>query len=103
VALHVGWFSETLPPFLAAHAGVLRLAHVDCDLYSSTETVLEALGDRVVAGTVLVFDEYIGNEHWREDEFRAFQEAAARRGWRYEYLCYSLYTKQAAVRILETL
>jgi hypothetical protein len=61
---------------------------------------LEALGDRVVAGTVLVFDEYIGNEHWREDEFRAFQEAAARRGWRYEYLCYSLYTKQAAVRIL---
>ena len=100
VSMHAGWFSETLPAFLDAHAGQVRLAHVDCDLYSSTNTVLEALADRLVAGSVVVFDEYAGNEHWREDEFRAFQEAAAARGWRYEYLCYSLYTKQAVLRLL---
>ena len=99
VTLHAGWFSDTLPPFLARHAGAVRLAHIDCDLYSSTKTVLDALGERIVPGSVLVFDEYIGNEHWREDEFRAFQEAVAARGWRYEYLCFSLYTKQAAVQI----
>jgi len=100
VSLHAGWFSETLPAFLDAHAGEVRLVHVDCDLYSSTKTVLEALADRLVAGSVAVFDEYAGNEHWREDEFRAFQEAAAARGWRYEYLCTSLYTKQAVLRLL---
>jgi hypothetical protein len=99
VTLHPGWFSDTLPPFLAAHSGHVRFAHVDCDLYSSTKTVLDALADRMVPGTVLVFDEYLGNERWREDEFRAWQEAVAQRGWRYEYLCYSLYTKQAAVRL----
>jgi hypothetical protein len=100
VTLHAGWFSDTLPRFLAAHAGNVRLMHIDCDLYSSTRTVLGALADRMVPGTVLVFDEYLGNERWREDEFRAWQEAVAQHGWRYEYLCYSLYTKQAAVRLL---
>lgn len=100
VTLHAGWFSDTLPEFLARHPGELRLAHVDCDLYSSTQTVLAALAGRAVPGTVFVFDEYLGNEHWREDEFRAFQEACAAHGWRYEYLCFSLYTKQVALRLL---
>ncbi|MEZ0315594.1 MAG: hypothetical protein ACAH10_01765, partial [Methylophilaceae bacterium] len=54
---------------------------------------------RLVVGSVLVFDEYIGNEHWREDEYKAFQEAIAKYGWEYEYIAFSFYTKQVAVRI----
>jgi tetratricopeptide (TPR) repeat protein len=100
VALYAGWFDDTLPAFLSKNAGPARFVNVDCDLYSSTRTVLELLADRIVPGTVIVFDEYIGNERWREDEFRAFQEAVARFGWKYEYLCFSLFTKQVAVRIL---
>ena len=53
----------------------------------------------MVPGSVIVFDEYIGNEYWREDEFKAFQEAVERYGWTYEYLCFSVFTKQVAVRI----
>jgi len=52
-----------------------------------------------VEGAAIVFDEYIGNEHWREDEFKAFQEAVLKNGWQYEYLCFSFFTKQVAVRI----
>ena len=52
-----------------------------------------------IPGTVIVFDEYIGNEHWREDEFKAFQEAVLEYGWKYEYLCFSFVTKQVVVRI----
>lgn len=99
VSLHAGWFEDTLPGFLARQPGPVRFVNVDCDIYSSTKTVLEQLAPRMVAGSVLVFDEYIGNEHWREDEFKAFQEAVARYGWRYEYLCFSVFTKQVAVRI----
>jgi len=58
------------------------------------------LAPRIVSETVIVFDEYIGNEQWREDEFKAFQEAVARNGWAYEYLCFSVFTKQVAVRIV---
>lgn len=99
VSLHVGWFKDTLPAFLEQHAGPVRFVNVDCDIYSSTKTVLDLLASRMVAGSVIVFDEYIGNEHWREDEFKAFQEAVAKYGWSYEYLCFSIFTKQVVVRI----
>ena len=99
VALHKGWFSETLPQFLQRHDGPVRFMNVDCDIYSSTHTLLELLADRIVPGTVIVFDEYLGHEHWREDEFRAFQEAVLKYGWTYEYICFSVNTGQAVVLI----
>ena len=52
VRLHRGLFEDTLPRFLADATGgggggaplpPLALANVDCDLYSSTATVLAAL------------------------------------------------------------
>ncbi|HWU35024.1 MAG TPA: tetratricopeptide repeat protein [Methylovorus sp.] len=101
VKLHAGWFDETLPAFVATHPGPVRLINVDCDIYSSTKTVLDTLADRIVSGTVIVFDEYIGNEHWREDEYKAFQEAVSAYGWRYEYLVVSFFTKQVVVKITE--
>jgi tetratricopeptide (TPR) repeat protein len=100
VHLHAGLFEETLPPFLAAQRGPVRFANIDCDLYSATRTVLTLLAPRIVPGTVLVFDEYLFTAHWREDEFKAFQEAVAAHDWRYEYLGFSLLSKQAVVRIM---
>ncbi|AWU96076.1 class I SAM-dependent methyltransferase [Azospirillum ramasamyi] len=98
--LHVGWFEDSLPPFLAAHPGPVRFVNVDSDIYASARTVLTALADRVRPGTVIVFDEYIGNRSWRDDEYRAFQEFAAENAVRYEYFAASPYTKQVAVRVL---
>lgn len=100
VTLHVGWFDEALPGFCEDHDGPVRLLHVDCDLYRSTATIFEHLGDRIVSGTVIVFDEYLMNNGWREDEFKAFQEAVERYSWKYEYLAFNLFSKQAVVRIL---
>jgi len=99
VTLHQGWFDETLPVFLAKHAEPVRLINIDCDIYSSTKTVLDLLAPRIKTGTVIIFDEYIGNQHWREDEFKAFQEAVKAYGWKYEYLCFSFFTKQVVVKI----
>lgn len=100
VTLHPGLFEDTLDPFLASHPGPVRFCNVDCDLYASTVTVLDALAPRIVAGSVLVFDEYLVNPTWRDDEWKAFQEAVARNGWRYRYLALGIVTKQAAVLIL---
>ncbi|MBI3223136.1 MAG: class I SAM-dependent methyltransferase, partial [Nitrosomonadales bacterium] len=99
VTLHVGWFDDSLPKFLSEFNGPVRFMNIDCYIYSSTKTVLELLADRIVPGTVIVFDEYIGYKQWREDEFKAFQEAVAKFGWEYEYLCFSFMTKQVGVRI----
>ena len=99
VQLLAGWFEDTLPKFLEAHPGNVRFVNIDCDIYSSTKTVLDQLAPRIMPGSVIVFDEYICNEHWREDEYKAFQEAVTKYDWKYEYLCFSIFTKQIAVRI----
>jgi hypothetical protein len=99
IHLHAGWFDATLPAFLKTNTEQARLINIDCDIYSSTKTVLDLLEPRIVKGTVIIFDEYIGNQHWREDEYKAFQEAVEAYGWKYEYLAFSFFTKQAVVRI----
>lgn len=99
VRLHAGWFHESLPGFLERHPGPVRLMNVDCDLYSSTKTVLDLLAERLVPGSIIVFDEYIGNPNWRDDEFKAFQEAAGKYGWAYRYLAFSFFSKQVVVQI----
>jgi hypothetical protein len=77
-----GWFSDTLPQWLAEVPGPIGLIHIDSDIYSSARTILFSLNDRIKAGTVLVFDElYQGWQssgadytNWREHEWRALQE-----------------------------
>ena len=53
----------------------IRLINIDCDLYSSTNTVLNLLAKKIVPGSIIIFDEYLVNENWREDEFKSFQKA----------------------------
>ena len=103
VYFHKGLFGDTIPQFLKEcdQDTVLAYANIDCDLYTSTLDVLESLHGRIVPGTILVFDEYLGHPTWRQDEFRAWRECCKRFGWQYEYLAFSLNTKQAVVRVTE--
>jgi tetratricopeptide (TPR) repeat protein len=105
VFFHKGLFRHTIPRFLESQPedAVLAYANIDCDLYTSTLDILESMYDRIVPGTVLVFDEYLCHATWRQDEFRAFRECCKRFGWHYEYLAFSLSTKQAVVRITSQL
>ncbi|MEM9303363.1 MAG: class I SAM-dependent methyltransferase [Pseudomonadota bacterium] len=100
VTLHRGWFENTLPGFAEAHAGrQLALLHVDCDLYSSTVTILESLAPMISDGTILVFDDLLGYPNYREDEFRALQEYLARTGQNWEPIAAALVGREAAIRI----
>ena len=101
VIFHQGLFRDTIPSFLSTidKGRPLAYANIDCDLYSSTRDVLEAFHGRIVPGTVLVFDEYLCHPSWRQDEFRAWRECCKRFGWQYEYLAFSLSTKQVVVRV----
>jgi tetratricopeptide (TPR) repeat protein len=102
VTLHAGWFEDTLPAYIAEFDDPVRFMHVDCDLYTSTATIFDHLAPRIRPGTVIVFDEYLINPSWRDDEFKAFREAVEKHGWEYEYIAFSLFAKQAGVRITKT-
>lgn len=99
VTLHPGWFNESIPKFIKNESGPVRFMNIDCDLYSSTKTVLTLFASQIVAGTVIVFDEYIGNPSWEEDEHKAFQEAATEFNWAYKMLNFSFVTKQLVVLV----
>lgn len=97
VRLHRGWFKETLPAWLRQHPGPADFIHIDSDLYSSARTVLTLLADRIVPGTVIVFDEYFNYPNWQAHEHKAFEEFLATTGATVDYLCYG--SEQLAVRI----
>ncbi|WP_050750727.1 class I SAM-dependent methyltransferase [Paramagnetospirillum magneticum] len=97
--LHPGWFEDTLPAFLETHSGPVRFANIDSDIYSSARTVLFGLAGRIGPGTVLVFDEFIGNRTWMDDEYRAFAEFAAAHGTSFQVIAVNPACKQVAVRI----
>jgi len=99
--LVVGWFDETLPGFLAEHPEPIALLHVDGDLYSSAVTVLEQCGPRLVAGSVVIFDEYFNYPGWERHEHRAWQEWVERTGTRFSWLAYTANDEQVVVRIDE--
>lgn len=101
VLLHKGWFQDTLPAFLRDHPEPIEFLHIDADLYSSAKTVLDLLGDRIVAGTVIEFDEFFNYPGWKEGEYRAFSEFCVSRDVELRYIGYTRNDEQVALKILK--
>lgn len=97
--LHAGRFDDTLPAFLAAHPGPVRLLHVDCALHASTASVLRHAGERLVPGSVLLFGNFIGLPGSDTHEFRAWQEFAQAQGLRWRVLAGTLLGREVALAI----
>ena len=97
---------------------IIALANIDCDLYGASLDVFNALDESIPevpsgwahqklgripvirAGSLLCFDEFFMYDGWQYDEARAFFETT---GWRrrsFEYMTWSLSSKQVAVKAL---
>lgn len=80
VRLIKGWFDQSLPMWLENNTNNISFLHIDCDLYSSTKTVLNLLNPYIVRGTIISFDElyHFGNPKkytkWEQGEFKALKE-----------------------------
>jgi hypothetical protein len=101
VQLRKGWFSDTLPIFAAEAIGDAAFLHVDCDLYSSAKTVLQALGDRIVPGTIICFDEYFNYPGWQRHEYLAWQEFCQARRVKYQYVAFAPEAQPVVIRVEE--
>jgi len=97
VTLHKGWFDKSVPEFARQNPGPMAFMHMDADLYSSTKTVFDTLADRILPGTVIVFDEFFNYPGWKRGESKAFAEMIAARNLKFEYLGYA--DQQVAVKI----
>lgn len=91
VRLYKGWFEDTLPVWRKGYEDrPISLLRIDCDLYSSTKTIFDVLGDLVQSGTWIVFDELIGYRGWEDHEYKAFREFQDRTRIEFEYVAFGL-------------
>jgi len=76
IELYTGLFEKTIPKFLKKNEEKASFIHIDCDLYSSTKTVLTLLKDRIQSGTIICFDEFppLSNPSNKRGELKAFAE-----------------------------
>ncbi|MDV6209724.1 TylF/MycF/NovP-related O-methyltransferase [Rhodococcus erythropolis] len=95
-----GLFEDTLPSFLNDESDPVAFLHLDADLYSSTKTVLDLLGDRLVPGSIVVFDEFFNYPGWQQHEYRAWTEFVTRTGISFEYLGYTVDNEQVIAKIV---
>tara|TARA_B100001093_G_scaffold496128_1_gene541388 strand:- start:210 stop:1514 length:1305 start_codon:yes stop_codon:yes gene_type:complete len=95
----VGEFANTLPAFFADNQPMAGLINFDADLYSSTITALTNARPVIDKNTTLVFDEFIVNNNWEQDEFKALNEFCEIYGFKYDVVAISLFTKQVVCRL----
>ena len=95
----VGEFAATLPEFFDSKRPMAGLINFDADLYSSTITALSNARPVIDQQTTLVFDEFIVNNKWEQDEFKALNEFCEANGFTYEVVAVSLFTKQVVCRL----
>ncbi len=102
VELHIGLFDDTLPTFIGdASLDALRGVHIDCDLGSSTRTVLSLLSDKIIEKKpMLLFDEFYNYSGFEDHEFGAFSEWLEKTDCQYRVVGRDVLHKQVLVELL---
>lgn len=98
----VGKFEDSLPEFFSQPRPLASLINFDADLYSSTICALNFSKPVIDKHTILIFDEFLMNQYWEQDEYKALNEFCLENNYTYEVLAISFFTKQAAVKLIST-
>lgn len=86
-----GFFENTLADFMNIYTGSMALVHIDCDIYSSTKTILNNIKTKISSGTIIMFDELIGYDGFEINEMKAWLELVEETSIEYKYLYSSKY------------
>ena len=95
----VGEFKNTLPEFFSRKRPFASLINFDADLYSSTLCALNYSNKVIDEKSILIFDEFLMNEKWEKDEYKALNEFCDNFSISYDVLAVSFFSKQVAIRL----
>ena len=75
------------------------IINLDADLYSSTLSALTHSAPVIDQHTILIFDEFLINSSWEQDEYKALNEFCNQNNLSYDAIAVSYFTKQVAVKL----
>jgi len=87
VILHKGWFDKTISEY--NNSNEIAFINLDCDIYSSTKTVLDELGNKITTGTIILIDDFFNYRNWQQHQYKAFQEFVEQSNIKFEYLAFN--------------
>lgn len=97
VQLVIGKVENTLENFLRTNSDLsINFLHFDMDVYEPTKYALRAIKPFLKAGTLILFDEVIGNVNWERGELLAIEETLERDS--YEWVAFG--PNQGLMRII---
>ncbi|CAO5679052.1 MAG: hypothetical protein HEEMFOPI_01216 [Holosporales bacterium] len=102
VLLYKGWFRDILPRFKRdiLKENHIAFLHIDCDIYESTKDVFDTLGENIVKGTIIIFDEFYNYDSYEKNEYKAFIEFIQRTGKKFRYIAFNEDHEQVVVEII---
>lgn len=75
VKLIKGLIEDTLPGFLEQHQEKkIAFIHIDTDIYAPAKTVLSLCKDKLMPGSIILFDEIHSYTSWKAHEYKALKE-----------------------------
>ena len=85
VKLQVGMIEETLPKFFKENLDVnIAFVHIDVDIYSTSKFILSNIKNRLMPGSIILFDDFCCFPGWKNGEYKALNEVFKRE--EYDYL-----------------
>ncbi len=95
----VGEFKHTLPKFFSKKKPLASIINFDADLYSSTLCALNYSNKVIDEKSILIFDEFLMNDNWEKDEYKALNEFCDNFNISYDVFAVSFFSKQVAVKL----
>ena len=95
----VGKFEDTLPKFFSQKRPLASIINFDADLYTSTLCALNNAKEVIDKNSILIFDEFLINDHWEKDEYKALNDFCKNLNIEYDVVAISFYSKQVAVKL----
>ena len=95
----VGKFENTLSKFFSQKRPMASLINFDADLYTSTLCALNYSNKVIDEKSILIFDEFLMNDNWEKDEYKALNEFCDSLSISYDVIAVSFYSKQVAIKL----
>jgi hypothetical protein len=103
VRLFKGWFNETIPDYKTSDEYKKHISgiHIDCDLGSSTKTILNELSDKILEDKPkLLFDELYNYNGYEDHEIKAFMDWVNTTGASFKILARNVRHQQVLIQVM---